>query len=93
MAQLDPLLGALVQKNARELVMKEGEPAAFLVGDSLRAVSQKSLDRAQMARLLTELSEEIDASRLAAGEPARFEYRSPAGNRGWSRWRRAGSGT
>ena len=50
MAQLDPLLGAMLEKQATELVMTEGRPAAFRMGDALRPVSQKSLDRGQISR-------------------------------------------
>ena len=71
MAQLDPLLKALVDRNAQELVLSDGQRPAFRYGQELRSVSQTALNRAQIAALITELSAEIDASGPGAeGRPA-----------------------
>jgi twitching motility protein PilT len=74
-AQLDPLLKALVERNARELVLAEGECAAFRIDGELRPVSQKPLSRSQIAALLAELSGHVEASQLTSGHPVRFTYR------------------
>ncbi len=75
MPQLDPLLVAMVSKNAQELLMQEGQPAALRIGGVLKPVSQKALDRSQIGRLLGELSDAVDGARIVAGQPAEFGYR------------------
>ena len=80
MAQLDPLLQTLVDKDAQELLLIEGQRPVFRVGGELRPVSQKSLDRAQVTALLSELAGKVEAASLAQGRPTRFVYTSPRGN-------------
>jgi twitching motility protein PilT len=71
-AQLDPLLKALVERQAQELVLADGRQPAFRLGEELKPVSQQVLTRSQIAALLAELSQEIDEAALAAG--LRFSY-------------------
>jgi twitching motility protein PilT len=79
LAQLDPLLNAMMSKNATELVLAEGQRAAFRLGGELRPVSQQVLDRRQIAALLSEISDEIDAASLTSGKSHQFTYLHPGG--------------
>ena len=53
--------------------MREGRPAVLRFDDKLRPVSQRKLDRGQIMRLLSELSDQVDmiSNQVA---PARFHY-------------------
>jgi len=77
---LDRLLTALVEKNAQALVMAEGRAPEFVLGGARKPVSQKTLDRNQIARLLAELSEEVDLARLTGQQPLQFIYQPPRSN-------------
>ena len=75
MAQLDPLLKALVQRGAAELVLKDGKQPAFRQPDGqLKAVSPKTLARPQILALLGEIAGPLDAAKLKGGEPVQFDY-------------------
>jgi twitching motility protein PilT len=72
--QLDRLLEALVDRSAEELILDDGRQPAFRYGEELRPVSKRKLNRAQIAALLTELGDQIQAARIEAGQSARFVY-------------------
>ena len=74
MAQLDPLLKALRDRRASELVLKDGQQPMFNNADGLRPVSPKSLSRTQIIALLCELAGPLDAAKLKGGEPMNFSY-------------------
>ena len=80
MAQLDPLLTALVERQALELILAEGERPVFRFDAGPRPVSQKMLDRTQISILLAELSDEINAAQVATGQSTHFAYLSPNGD-------------
>jgi len=61
LAKLDPLLQALLDRQGEELILANGQQPAFRFGKELRPVSQQVLDSSQIAALLSELSESIDA--------------------------------
>jgi twitching motility protein PilT len=68
------LLKALIDRNAQELVLADGQRPALRYGQELRTVSQTALNRLQIAALLSELSTEIDATGSPLAEPASFTY-------------------
>ncbi len=74
MAQLDPLLKALRDRNASELVLKDGQQPMFRTAEGLRPVSPKMLSRPQIIAMLSELAGPLDAARLKGGESAKFSY-------------------
>ncbi len=78
MAQLDPMLRALAERGAKELVLAEGTRPTFRFPDGDKFVSQAVLNRAQIVSLLGEIAGE-DGARLADGQPARFAYRTTEG--------------
>ena len=80
-AQLDPLLNALKQRNADELSLKEGEKPAFGDSTGLKPVSPKVLSKGQIIALLSEIAGPLDAAKLKGGEPIRFSYEMPSGER------------
>jgi twitching motility protein PilT len=75
-AQLDALLKALVDRGATELVLNDGQQPAFRFGEELRPISPRVLSQAQISLLVTELADPMPASRITAGQPASFVYRS-----------------
>jgi twitching motility protein PilT len=75
-AQLDPLLKALVDRGASELVLGDGLQPSFRFGDDLRPVSPRVLSRAQIDLLVSEIAPADLASTLASGGPASFVCRS-----------------
>jgi twitching motility protein PilT len=72
LAQLDPLLKALIERQAQELVLSDGRQPVFRLGEERKPVSQQVLTRSQITALLAELSHEIDEETLAAGQS--FSY-------------------
>ena len=74
MAQLDPLLKALRDRNANELVLEEGQQPMFRNADGLKPVSAKMLTRPQIIALLCELAGPLDAAKLKGGESMKFSY-------------------
>ncbi len=74
MAQLDPLLKALRDRNANELVLKDGQQPMFGTSDGARTVSPKTLTRPQIIALLCELAGPLDAVKLKGGESVKFSY-------------------
>ena len=78
MARLDPLLQAMVEKNAEELVLAHGSKPAFRFGEELTPVSKQELSQAQITALLSELSESIQPD-SAVPPRGRFQYSSPDG--------------
>ena len=76
MAQLDPLLKALLDRGADELVLSDGLQPSFRFGDDLRPVSPRVLTGAQILMLVSEIAGAEPAVRIAAGEPTRFSYGS-----------------
>ena len=76
MARLDPLLLALVERHAHELILTAGQRPTFRFGDELRAVSTQELNRAQIYSLLDELGRRVDAG---GGSDAAFLYEDPTG--------------
>lgn len=79
MAQLDPLLNVIIEQDADALLLTEGERPAIRVGDALRPLSPRALNRAQIGHLLSELSDQIDAQRFAAGQVVTFSYTDDQG--------------
>jgi twitching motility protein PilT len=79
LAQLDPLLTALVDRQAEALLLTEGQRPAFRTTDGLRPVSQKNLDRNQITKLMAELSDSIGLAQLTDGQPVNFHYSLPDG--------------
>ena len=79
MAQLDPLLRALVDQKAHELLLDDGKQPAFRFGDRCRAVSKTVLTQNQITILLAELADQVESAKVARGEPAEFVYRHPGG--------------
>jgi len=75
LAQLDPLLEALLDRNAEELVLAADDKPSFRFGADLKPVSQRVLNQAQITVLLSELADEVEAQSLAAGRTTRFVYR------------------
>jgi twitching motility protein PilT len=73
-AQLDPLLKALRDRNANELVLKDGHQPVFGTSDGARPVSPKVLTRPQIIALLCELAGPLDAVKLKGGESIKFSY-------------------
>jgi len=73
-AQLDPLLKALRDRNANELVLKDGQQPMFGTPDGARTVSPKTLTRPQIIALLCELAGPLDAVKLKGGESVKFSY-------------------
>jgi twitching motility protein PilT len=66
-ARLDPLLKALVEKKAEELVLAKGCRPSFRFGDQLHPVSRQPLGEDQITSLLAEVSDQIQPG--AAGAP------------------------
>jgi twitching motility protein PilT len=83
LAQLDPLLTALIERDAEALLLAEGQRPSFRTTDGLRPVSQKSLDRQQITKLMAELSDSIsdsiDEALLTGGQAVNFNYQLPDG--------------
>ncbi len=73
--QLDTMLRALVERGARELLLREGSQPAFRFAEGDRPVSRLVLNRAQIVTLVRELAPGESTRQLAAGEPVRFVYR------------------
>jgi len=73
-AQLDPLLKALRDRNANELVLKDGQRPMFRTAEGLRPVSPKMLTRPQIIALVSELAGPLDTAKLKGGEAVRFSY-------------------
>jgi len=73
-AQLDPLLQALRDRNANELVLNDGQQPMFKTADGLRPVSPKSLKRPQIIALLCEIAAPLEAVKLKGGESLDFSY-------------------
>ena len=81
MPQLDNMLRALADRGASELRFPEGDRPQFRFPDGDRPVSKAVLQRAQVARLLAELTDDDDhRGRLEAGEPVHFVYRLADGS-------------
>ncbi len=57
----------MVERQAQELILSDGQQPALRLGEELRPVSQQVLTRSQIAALLAELSHEIDEAALVAG--------------------------
>ena len=74
MPQLDPLLKAMVDRKASELVLSDGRQPVLRFETGPRPVSPKVLRWAQISALLAELSDSLDAAVLAQGKPAEFVY-------------------
>ena len=72
MAQLDPLLKALRDRRAIELVLREGQKPTLRSEKGLKAVSPRALTRVQIVALLTELAGPMDAVKLKGGEAVTF---------------------
>jgi twitching motility protein PilT len=73
-AQLDPLLQALIDRKAQELVLADGSKPALRCGDEIHAVSQTPLSWAQITFLLSELCSSIDPARPVVHPGMSFEY-------------------
>jgi len=77
-ARLVPLLEALLERNAEELVLAHGRRPAFRIGRELHPVAKQELTADQIQALLAELSSAIGGG-LGAPGPGRFDYRFPDG--------------
>jgi twitching motility protein PilT len=75
---LDPLLQALVNRNAEELVLAQGCRPSFRFGEELQPVSKQDLSETQITALLAELSDQIQPG-AAIAPTGRFDYLSPDG--------------
>ena len=73
MARLDPLLQALVDRNAEELVLAQGCRPSFRFGEELQPVSKQELSEGQITALLSELSDQIQPG-SAIAPTGRFNY-------------------
>ena len=78
MARLDPLLQALADRNAEELVLAQGCRPSFRFGEELQPVSKQELSEAQITALLSELSDQIQPG-AAISPTGRFHYLLPDG--------------
>jgi twitching motility protein PilT len=77
--QLDAMLRALADRGARELHLKEGLQPTFRFPKGDKPVSPTALSRAQILKLVGELSTGADAARIADGGPSRFIYKMADG--------------
>jgi twitching motility protein PilT len=73
LARLDPLLQALVDRNAEELVLAQGCRPAFRFGEEMQPVSKQELSEGQITALLSELSDQIQPG-AAISPTGRFNY-------------------
>jgi twitching motility protein PilT len=73
--QLDTMLRALADRGARELHLKEGVQPTFRYPDGDKPVSPNALSRAQILKLVGELS----STPLPDGGPSRFLYKMADG--------------
>jgi len=78
LARLDPLLLALADRNAEELVLAQGCRPSFRFGEELQPVSKQELSEAQITALLSELSDQIQPG-AAIAPTGRFHYLLPDG--------------
>ena len=78
MARLDPLLQALAERNAEELVLAQGCRPSLRFGQELQPVSKQELSEAQITALLAELSDQIQPG-AAIAPTGRFHYLLPDG--------------
>ena len=78
MARLDPLLQALADRNAEELVLAQGCRPSFRFGEELQPVSKQELSEAQITALLSELSDQIQPG-AAIAPTGRFHSLLPDG--------------
>ena len=74
MAQLDPLIGALVKHGAEALILQHGEKPVLLLSGSRRPIVATALTGQQVARLLAEISPADQRGAAATGQPVRFTY-------------------
>ena len=74
MPQLDPLLKALRERQASELILRDGAQPTFQTTDGAKPVSPKVLAKPQIIALFCELAGPLDAAKLKGGEPVRFSY-------------------
>jgi twitching motility protein PilT len=72
--QLDPLLKALRERQASELILRDGAQPTFQTTDGAKPVSPKVLAKRQIIALFCELAGPLDAAKLKGGEPVRFSY-------------------
>ena len=79
MPQLDAMLRALSDRGARELQLKEGAQPTLRFNEGDKPVSPTALSRAQIIRLVSELSTGSETARLQDGGPARFVYQMADG--------------
>ena len=79
MAQLDPMLRALADRGARELQLREGAQPTLRFVEGDKPVSPTALTRAQIIKLVSELSAGGEAARLQDGGPAKFVYQMQDG--------------
>jgi twitching motility protein PilT len=77
--QLDAMLRALSDRGARELQLKEGAQPTLRFNEGDKPVSPTALSRAQIIRLVSELSTGSETARLQDGGPARFVYQMADG--------------
>jgi twitching motility protein PilT len=79
LAQLDALLRALSEKGASELQLTGGSRPMFCFPEGDRPVSQTVLNGPQISALLSELADQIEAAKIAAGQSSSFTYALPDG--------------
>ncbi|MBD3868903.1 MAG: hypothetical protein IFK94_12315 [Acidobacteria bacterium] len=79
MSQLDPMLRALAERGALELLLKDGARPVFRFDIGDRPVSQTVLERAQIIKLMSELADDNYGTMIADGGPVRFTYSTPDG--------------
>ena len=73
------MLQALARKGALELLLEDGARPVFRFDQGDKPVSQTVLQRAQIIRLMSELADSNQASRIAGGAPVQFAYKTPDG--------------
>jgi len=74
MAQIDRLIGALVQHSADALILEDGQKPALLLQGSRRPIVNTALTADQMARLIGEIAPAPQRQALEAGQAVSFRY-------------------
>ncbi len=80
MPQLDPMLRAMAERGALELLLKDGARPVFRFDQGDRPVSQTVLERAHIIKLMSELTDSNHGALIADGGPVRFTYNTPEGD-------------
>jgi twitching motility protein PilT len=74
MAQIDRLIGALIQHSAEALILEDGQKPALMLEGSRRPIVNAALTSAQMARLIGEIAPAPQRQAMGAGQAVSFSY-------------------